>query len=531
MSDIGNIIPQLSSSIPLPGAGIFYSEAFVVGQYNSLSITIKANQNSSLLVQWSADGYNWDTSDTYTYEDGVGKYNSIVSVNKWVQLVLTNLGAGAMTYLRMNTYGVTTNNSVEAILVPESGGKISNINISNLPKSLEGLLSTTFTPIKTYNLRGMTTGSVNTYATSDVNMVASCYDNTITVVNQVYNGVGLTLPIYLVGDYMMFRDIHTTRITSGIVTSFQWCSNMLPIIGKLLSVGYGRSDNGSAIVDGFFVTSDPILGAGITYYAQSIPTFIPQSSWNIDTFSGQSNQPSKSLLDLTEVTRFKVDICRDSYVLFSILDSDGQYRPANIINLTSPSEAFLDPSLGLLGYIESTILGNLSAVNITIYDAIILTSEMSNRGVYSASVNSTKSIASLGLGYVILRNNLSSATLDPESSLVKINNLSLTSPGAGSAVFTVQLVLDATISGAFYSPLPSSGTSTVRVATSAALVTANNRSLIVYAGLMVSGESVNLSFDNIWVRSGQTLSLVIVFDSGTPDPSTVLTNLSWTEYK
>ena len=141
MSFTSDNIATLSTNIPLTPLDSWTSEKVIAGQYSSLVISIKTDQNASLEVQFSGDGLNWDIIDTYPIVANTPVYETIIILQKWIRLVLNNLGAD-MSYLRVYTYGSVQNTNTNAILVSDIGNKLGNLNIGNFPIDTNGDLST-----------------------------------------------------------------------------------------------------------------------------------------------------------------------------------------------------------------------------------------------------------------------------------------------------------------------------------------------------------------------------------------------------
>lgn len=94
-----------SSATPLGAAGVFTGTAEDTINYGMVTVSVFANVASAasgLSVQWSSDGTNWDSTDSFTVASSTGKSFTFGPAARFLRVIYTN-GAGAQASFRLQT--------------------------------------------------------------------------------------------------------------------------------------------------------------------------------------------------------------------------------------------------------------------------------------------------------------------------------------------------------------------------------------------------------------------------------------------
>ena len=547
MASVGDIIPLLSSKIIPPG-GTLNTSAVVLGQYNSLTVTIKSDGDYQLDVLWSDNGDDYDFIESYTVAASVGVsgvQEFLVVGNKWAKYTLTLTG-GAPTYFRMTTYGVTTNNNTQSILVPQAGSKISSLNIANLPRGVQGLLTAEYKNFKAYNLRGWQSGDSASFISSDQDMRAissGAIGNIVTVVN---NGVFVRCEgTTTVGQYSIVHDNYLTRIPSGVQASLQWSCDIDNTAGaKLRSmVGYGSLDLAASVLvrDGIFIggsTVGVVDTIVLSYIHNGTVLDIPQANWNVDKFNGTSNEASSLILNIAETNAYRVDVMRGVFLVFSILDSDGIYKPAHIISLRVKNviPAWSNPAVGLMGVnYHHTAGGYVGSNGPSFFAGNQMFDTLAEAIPSYTSGNLTELLsytAGGGNGGLVVINNNATSLLAFESSLVNVIGFSATARGnLGAGIFSFSLRINPTVVGGVVTPANPYTTTTIKYGVIGSL-NSNTKEVGLFHFMTGTSYYLDLTPYNIWLRGGETIGVLLTYEAGsTPTPTDLAASLLVQEFR
>jgi len=69
----------------------------------AIQLSLKADQPTTVQVQQSSNGTNWDIVDSYTVSSATGDGRTVQAVASYYRVVVTNTGASSTTYLRLQT--------------------------------------------------------------------------------------------------------------------------------------------------------------------------------------------------------------------------------------------------------------------------------------------------------------------------------------------------------------------------------------------------------------------------------------------
>jgi hypothetical protein len=107
--DIYDVVSTNNSSTAAINAGAsFIGAADDVSQMSSAIVTLFANQNTTLVVQQSRDGTNWDVSDTFSIPASSGRSFCVSAVSQFLRVSVTNTAGSTATTVRLQTIYSTT---------------------------------------------------------------------------------------------------------------------------------------------------------------------------------------------------------------------------------------------------------------------------------------------------------------------------------------------------------------------------------------------------------------------------------------
>lgn len=113
---MSDIITLLSYNTPLTSGSSYITPKVIAGQYTSLVISYFSDQDTTILVQFSNDGINWDINITKNFFANIKDYENLVIYAKWMRYTITNNSVSNQTVMRIFTYGCPNNNSLNAVI-------------------------------------------------------------------------------------------------------------------------------------------------------------------------------------------------------------------------------------------------------------------------------------------------------------------------------------------------------------------------------------------------------------------------------
>ena len=96
-------IASNSSTTPLAGEATFTGSAVEVTAYSIVVVNVNTDKISTLTIDFSSDGTNWDISTQHHIDPGSGESVSVDVQSKFMRVRLTNDEAGAQSFLRLQT--------------------------------------------------------------------------------------------------------------------------------------------------------------------------------------------------------------------------------------------------------------------------------------------------------------------------------------------------------------------------------------------------------------------------------------------
>lgn len=364
-------INLLSYTQNISAGSTITTEKVISGQFISLNILPKADQDLTIVIQFSGDGTNWDYSVTKNISSGSNTLDTTPVVAKWMRLRITNNGLSSTTYLRVFVYGTPTNSSTLA-QISKIGNLNPEIDVANLPTDGFGDLRVG----NIYPLLNYTFNYGNSSLTSANNILTPYPDL------QVYS-------VILSGATIDFTDrclnlktnntVNSNDIVQGRCRGYRSGLTNIYRFTMKFDITTDSSKGGTALVGiGSYYTDKYCFGWKgetldydnfcIFYRGPNGNIIIPRTSFNHDKIDGTNILP---VLDFTklQVCQIVLTYLGAGPVDFFIMNpSDGQFVKVHSIkhpnSLTGTSS--LEPSFGV--HLEIAIpsgavvsSGNLSA--------------------------------------------------------------------------------------------------------------------------------------------------------------------------
>jgi len=372
----------LTYTTPLALASTYTSPAVLISDYYYLSVVAKIDQNTTMNLEFSGDGSNWDYAETSFILANVNTNITQLVLAKWTRMKLINTGLGVSVELRVYVYGtrgvggITTSPSGTQdvnILNQPIGVMIKDINATALDEILvqAQVVETSFSTdlIKNGPLFAFptTNGFQSPYQRSVDILTYGSYIGPIASDGDVFaDGAGtgcISISGNTVAPIIPSWGLITRYVTGNVGCAYEMkftaCWNikssgfMVPNIVGLHNInginacGYNNKVGGlpvPTLTDGFgfgyWPATDhemPFVGPLqiIWYTAGLLMAVIPQSLWNVDPADGSGKLPP---LVPTEQTQYKISYAYGLPVIrFSIMNpSDGKYYPVHYIYASKP---------------------------------------------------------------------------------------------------------------------------------------------------------------------------------------------------
>ena len=363
-SGTSDILPSLSTTIPL-GAGAFYlTEKIIAGQYSSITIITFSDTNISVIVEFSGDGVNFDATVTKNFAAGAGGTESTVILSKWMRLRIVNTSISPQTLLRVHTYANVENTSISASIIPVNG-IAPYVNIANLPTSSGSLMVESPVTIfcnSCYSFESKKISDLNTYdggyldcngstwrVSKKINLVggASVANLTNTADGRLELYVGSTAAP------LEYCCLQSSRVTSpdckGSIIfecSAQWNDNTFlegrgrSLVGCISGMGRINRDGTDPFVGfgsydevhvGLVNELEICYGSGVVGDPDVIS--IHQPDWNVDKADGTLNLPLITASSAINSFRIIIELAGNGLVFFQIRNpSSGVWVTVHIIS-------------------------------------------------------------------------------------------------------------------------------------------------------------------------------------------------------
>ena len=343
----------------------------ILQEFGSISVVINPTGNVSLQIEFSNDGTNFDTNNTYSVGSS-GKTITSVILGKWCKIKVINTVRNTINF-RLSTFAQVIPIAIQSQLESE-GDVFPSVNIDNLTSSFWGDLRTVKRePVQEYSfkyytatagiligpdrdLEQFTTGGV-LLATSP----ATVSGNTICLSN-IYNAP-LNGVHYILGDAVAILAGNT--IYTNIACGFNLSGYSSPNNGydcMLAGIGYVENSSGD-IVDGIYVgyPETPTVPGGIVdefcfvVYFNKNNIIVPKSEWIFDSLDG--NGPSRIILDPTKISSWRMRTSISSSVYLEYKNPvDNLWIPCHRIQVENlfVTPLLANPSLAFSLYTKRT---------------------------------------------------------------------------------------------------------------------------------------------------------------------------------
>jgi hypothetical protein len=256
-----------STNTPLSGNAVFTGSAEDVSRYESICLTIKADDdsdNSGVRVEHGSDGTNWDYVDVYTY-DSKKEFIKFVKIKCQYMRIVYNNGNGAQSLFRLQTLLRVGNVKTDKKSNADAFGRLRVSNPTTLIEinHLMGVNNTQETQL----LAGGGASSLNA-------------NSPHVELDVTTSGDGCTRQSRMRGIYQPGKSQYI--LMTGVLNDN---NNATGVVSR---IGYFDDD------DGMFFEHTGDGGSGDVYVVMRTSTSgtptdtrIPQSEWNMDTMDGK----------------------------------------------------------------------------------------------------------------------------------------------------------------------------------------------------------------------------------------------------
>lgn len=380
MSSLGDLIPQLSTSVPLGATGVFLSQAYLVTEYSSFVLTMFSDKNMTVLLEWSSNAVNWDLTDALQCPANVATHKAFGIGNKWLRIRITNISAQVSTVMRFSAYASPTNVVVE-LDVDTKLVLTTNVRPSFDYSENGNLMVATIVPYEQYNFgygTGSTAGNFEpgytdlTFSTNK-SPAPFYYFNTIQKGCFTLPDAGTTGTRSSVFSSDFAAWLPNVGIEVTFSASYKLNATLGPSILNIPSLlcGLGSRMNGANLPqEGIFIgfiasgsqnaiTTPQKETFGILYRSDTLTPvsyFIKQEDWNLDNCTGVGTMPN--ITNWGAFNHFKINLLQNGNVLLSILNpTTGTWTPCHLLNLTNLAQsAFQFPYFRFIAY-QSCLFG------------------------------------------------------------------------------------------------------------------------------------------------------------------------------
>jgi hypothetical protein len=370
-------ISLLSYTSNINAGQSYTSNGVILGQYISLSVVLKADQDLVVNFEFSGDGTNYDYTISKSVAAGANSILDTPVLAKWTRIKITNASVTNTTYLRFHCYGTPSNSSLIA-QISKIGNYNPTVNVDNIPLSSNDSLLQTPSNLK-FNCiwQLLTPGNIYPVTYVQPNTALSSYssDNsgTVTVSNQCMRfGNSITDLEY----GLMWGSMVSYKSTQSITATFSFgFLQQTKTVGDEPTtqwIGLGnRSSNLPYNFCGFGFDSsygnfntDDYDNWGIIYMHAGTKSFIPHTSFNVDRCDGTYHLPIIDV-SLMQLGRIRYTFTGFGAIVFSIFDTtNNNWQVVHIMqfaNDTPETANFSIPGLQMILYQTADVSTPLSS--------------------------------------------------------------------------------------------------------------------------------------------------------------------------
>jgi len=374
---LSEVIQYLSFEEVIQQGESYETIKVLLQEFGSMSVVCIPSANISLSIQFSNDGINFDSSQSYSVSSSGQTITSVI-LGKWARLRVINTVKGDVT-IRLSTFAQVIPICIQSQLESE-GDVFPSVNIDNLASALFGDLRVSQRETIRYYSFQYYTQNAGILVGPERDLEQSSYNgsNFIDSPGSVFGGtIGLT-NIYNAppgGSTTIKGD--DVSITSGnsifcniSVGFYDRGYNLKDPITGVPDDGYDCSMAGLGFID--TSTGTPLDGIYIGYpnniptsaivdefcfiiYTDGNETVIPKSQWTFDSLDG--NGSSRVLLDPTKLSTWRIRTAISTSVYLEYHNpGDNLWIPCHRIQVENLFEiiAFQNPSLSFNLYTERT---------------------------------------------------------------------------------------------------------------------------------------------------------------------------------
>lgn len=387
-SQLSNVVELLSTTDNLASLATYTSNRVLMQEYASIIISVYADQDLVVLVQFSNDSVNWDISVSKNFPASTAGSETLVISGKWCRISVTNLGLSATTALRIYTYASVDNTALNA-LIQKVGNVSPEISVDNLPTATYGdVMVSKSSAVRSYMMSTGTGG------------VARNQSWVLPYADIVTNATNLSPLLTVAGGLVSLTNVipgeevylstggYRCKAGRGIMAQYaamfvQGLKNVGGPGAATEYIGCGNGDVSTMAINDFvgFGYGDPSLPSdelgsfGVVYIARGVRTFYQRSSWNLDRADGTGVLP---LINWATVNTFRVQFqyCGDA-TLYILNPNTGLFVAVHQIRTAgSLIESNVgSPTLGLLMYltfeagsVPATIEDTVSVASYTLFE-------------------------------------------------------------------------------------------------------------------------------------------------------------------
>ncbi len=345
MATVGDTIDILTTDDTLLSNATWTSKAFVMVEYNTLSLTMYASTNTTITVYWSGDAHYWDFGQVYTADANVASNFSVVTLNKWVYITVHNSDVVNQSFMRFTTYATVADTAVKAILVGPGPKIPPSVSVTNSfdYNNLQSQHIESWDPQFYYSFQGLTGGDsfpdgIFPCGYLDLRLQVEIPDTTsLRFQNNemfIWDGPVATTTVYQSSFMKLYPGIGGRCIFSAAFRQWNNIGSTNPKT-SWLTIGSAYYDpTTSEIIDGCAfgmignknynasVTDNHIFG--ISYWHSTIRTDVLQASWNVDPCDGSGTMPV--ITDWSDSSAFCISYSLNSNILFYVQNPNSPFQ-------------------------------------------------------------------------------------------------------------------------------------------------------------------------------------------------------------
>lgn len=328
MTEVSDIVDELSTTTPLLAGQTFTSKIINVGLYRSINISSISDKRGEVAIHFSATGKpgTFDIRKSWrTYPNSTYQYVYKVE-NLWCYTTFRNIDSTDETYRRSFSFAgaIFESNSKN-----DGFTEVYNLSVDGSGQTVVSQASDKI-PYCQYHTsiiprQAKTNVAVNPFPW---NVLSYVTQSNLADVNIVYQ-TGDFLRLYSPPIVGFSRTISKLVYPSSRdkIIMFQMdveYGNPAVYANTYNMIGYGIpiAGNNRGFYNGIFVTSGGASKIGIAYWKNGVETKIPQTSFNVDTLEGTQKSHK---CEIDKLNAFRIDISNIGEIIFYIFNPVYKY--------------------------------------------------------------------------------------------------------------------------------------------------------------------------------------------------------------